>query len=259
MQMATRTHQCLDQGRIAFGAAATINSPASTEQLVANTDLDFIVVDMQHTPVTAADAVHLLQAVQAADPNITPFVRLPNHDVYWIQQTLDAGYLGLVIPLCESADQARAMVEATYFPPRGSRSAAGAIRASLYDDYFDRINDQVILLPQIESAKGLEQVEAIVAVDGVSGVLIGPLDLSLSCGWGGQDLWSFDPFLAAVERIRSACQSQNKYMSTLIGAAEVSRAIQHGVQLMSVAAESVHISRSLTAQINELIQTMRDQ
>ena len=213
----TRMHRCLTESRVAVGMSLGANSPGQAELIVNGIESDFFMADLQHQPVTSADSINLLRAVQAADPDVTPLARVPDHSVYWIQQSLDAGYTGLIVPLVESAEQSRNLVRAAFYPPIGDRSSAGSIRASLYGLEPDAANDLIKLLPQIESAGGLDHVEEIVEVSGVSGVLVGPEDLSLSCGWRGLDLWSHRPFLDAIRRILAACRKNNKAAAILTG------------------------------------------
>ena len=250
MQLVARLHECRSQSRVAFGSSVGLNSPAAAELLVGGTTLDFIVMDLQHSPVGAQDATHLLRAVQAADPKVSPVARVPNHGVYWIQQTLDAGYVGLIVPLVESAAQAEKLVAAAYFPPLGARSTAGSIRASLYDDYARQIDEQLILLPQIESAGGLEHVEEIVAVEGVTGVLMGPADLSLSCGWSMQDLWSHEPYLAATRRIVDACRNHGKDAAILTAGDGVFHARDHGFNIIGMACDAAYLRTRMTSDID---------
>ncbi len=258
MQLSSRLHDRLAASQTVVGAADTLNTPIAAEALVHFADLDFFLLDLQHTPVHVGEMVNLLRAVQGADPGIFPFARLPNHDVYWIQQTLDAGYLGLVVPLCESAEQAAAMAEVTYYPPRGSRSKAGGIRATLYDDYFDRADDQIVLLPQIESARGLENVEQIAAVEGVTGLLIGPLDLSLSCGWAVDEFWTKSPGRDAVARIKAACDAHHKPLAAITAGDSVFAAQSAGVQIISVASDAGFIRGALAGDVASCIERLRD-
>lgn len=217
LNIVTRLHRRLEESRVAGGVFFASQSPNIMEHVIHDNDMDIAGLDLQHAPISALDSVNFLRTMQAADPEITPFARLPNHDVYWIQQSLDAGYTGLVVPLVESADEARRLVRATYFPPLGARSTAGSIRAWMYEVDVEELNRRTLLFPQIESAEGLEHVEEILAVEGVSGVLFGPEDLSLSCGWRGKDLWSYSPFMEAVERVITACREQGKLSAILTG------------------------------------------
>ena len=255
MQHETRLHRCLDESRLACGIFFGLSSPALLELVVHGTNLDFVGVELQHSPVGAADLVHLLRALQAADPLVTPLVRLPNHDVYWIQQSLDAGYAGLIVPLVESAEQARRLVRAAYFPPTGARSTAGSIRASMYGIEPTRANDRMILLPQIESAEGLGRIQEIVAVKGVTGVLLGPEDLSLSCGWLGKDLWSHGPFLEAVARVVAACKEHNKVPAILTGGFQQAR--ESGFRIIGFGSDSAEVRVNMTSTINEKLRVLR--
>src|SRR4030067_616540 len=88
MQYLTRLHRRLQNSQTAAGFLLGLNCPALAELLVANAQLDFIGIDLQHAPVTAADMAHMLQAIQAADPEVTPLVRLPNHDAYCLSHAL---------------------------------------------------------------------------------------------------------------------------------------------------------------------------
>ena len=256
MEFCTRLHQCLAESRLAAGMFIGTNSPATAELLVNGADLDFIGTDLQHSATNAGDAMHLLRAIQAADPMVTPLVRLPNHEAYWIQQALDAGYVGLIAPLVESAEQAAELVRVAYFPPIGDRSSAGSVRASLYGLGHAAVNERLILLPQIESAKGLERVEEIVAVAGVTGVLLGPEDLSLSCGWFGQDLWSYEPFLAAARRVLAACRDVEKDAAVLTGGFVEARKL--GFNIIGIGSDAAAVRVDLVPFANNKLARLRD-
>ena len=255
MKFLTRLHRCLDESRVAAGACAALNCPSAAELMVHGTDMDFVIVELQHAAVHADDALHLLRAIQAADPEVTPLVRLPNHDVYWIQQSLDGGYVGLIAPLVESAEQARELVKAAYFPPLGDRSVAMSIRASLYGEPLQMFNDRMILLPQIESARGLENAEEIIAVEGVTGVLLGPADLSMSCGWQDKDPWSHPPFLDAARQVVGLCKKYGKDAATLTGGFMEAR--NEGYNIIAFGGDQAFIRTALTASINEKAASLR--
>lgn len=257
MRLATRLQQRLAEGGLALGAFASLNNPESAEFLAHGTDLDFIGVDLQHAPISAEDSVHLLRALQAVRPDVTPIARLPDHGKHWIERPLDAGYVGLIVPLTESAAEAAELVRKAYYPPLGARSIAGSIRASLYEDYFSTINDQLILLPQIESAAGLANVEQIAAVPGVTGVLMGPADLSLSCGWYGEDLWSHPPFLEAAKRIVAACRDCGKPAAILTGGDSIYAARDVGFRMIGFGSTAVHIRRNMADDTNAQVQRLR--
>jgi 4-hydroxy-2-oxoheptanedioate aldolase len=249
MQYLTQLHRRLQHSQVAGGFLLGLNCPALAELLVANAQLDFIAVDLQHAPVTAGEMTHMLQAIQAANPHVTPLVRLPSHDTYWVQHALDAGYAGLIVPLIESAEQARQIVRASYFPPKGSRSVAGSVRASLYEDFVHESNQHMLVLPQIESAAGLDRVEEVVAVDGVAGVLIGPADLSLDCGWNGQKSWEYKPFLSAIAHIVAACRRHGKVAAILTDAAGSGPAVEAGIQIVGVGCDQAFVRTKMASEV----------
>ena len=258
MKLESRVHKRLSAGQSSYGGWFGLNSPSSIEFLANDVDLDFICVEQQHSAIGQADSIHLLRAMQAANPKTTPFIRLATQDKYGIEQSLDAGYVGLIVPLVESAEEAEALVRASYYPPLGARSQAGSIRARLYEDYFTSINDHLILLPQIESRVGLEHCEDIVGVSGVSGLLFGPTDLSLSCGWTGKDLWSHQPFLDAVDRVIEACRSAGKIAATLTGGLEGTQRVQDsGFNLISFIHEGVQIRVKMVEDAQKILSEMR--
>ncbi|MCC6681888.1 MAG: hypothetical protein IT445_13395 [Phycisphaeraceae bacterium] len=258
MDLKTRTHRCLANGSTGYGGWCNLNSPLAVEMMGHGLELDFLTVDMQHAAIGVGDAIHLIRALQSASPDVTPFVRLPTQDRYWIEQSLDAGYVGLIVPMVESASQAHALVQAANYPPDGVRSRAGTIRASIYQNYFEQINQHVILLPQVETAEGLTNCQAIVEVPGVTGVVLGPGDLSLSCGWHVQDIWAHNPFLDAVDRVVSACKSSGKIAATLVsGLTDAMRARDAGFHLVAFASDGVDLRVEMLPRTRKDLQQLR--
>ncbi len=157
-------------------------------EICAGAGFDWLLVDGEHAPNDVRSTLSILQAL-AAYP-VSPVVRPPIGDTHLIKQYLDLGVQTLLIPMVETAEQARALVAATRYPPHGVRGVGSALaRASRWNglpDYVHRANEQICLLVQVESRAGLENLEAILAVEGVDGVFIGPADLSASLGHLGQ-------------------------------------------------------------------------
>jgi 2-keto-3-deoxy-L-rhamnonate aldolase RhmA len=145
------------------------------------------VVDMEHTPLDMMDVIALLQAV--AGTKMIPVTRVPWNDSVTVKRVLDAGAQTLLFPFIQNADEARAAVAATRYPPEGIRGMAGMSRASKFGtapDHFRLANKQVGVIVQIETPQAVEQLEAIAAVPGVDALFIGPGDLSGAMGFVGQ-------------------------------------------------------------------------
>lgn len=156
-------------------------------ELAANAGFDWLLIDGEHAPNDLQSILAQLQAV--ASYRTQPIVRPPVGDVTLIKQYLDLGVQTLLVPMVDSADQARELVRATRYPPEGIRGVGSALaRASRWDsipDYLDKANDEVCLLVQVESREGLANLGAIAAVEGVDGVFLGPADLSAALGHRG--------------------------------------------------------------------------
>lgn len=156
-------------------------------ELAANAGFDWLLIDGEHAPNDLRTLLGQLQAV-APYPS-QPVIRPVIGDTALIKQVLDIGVQTLLVPMVESADQARELVRAIHYPPHGVRGVGSALaRASRWNSipgYLDKADEQMCLLVQIESREGLANLDAIAAVDGVDGVFIGPADLSASMGFRG--------------------------------------------------------------------------
>lgn len=157
--------------------------PYSAE-LCATAGFDWLLIDGEHGP---NDLRSMLGALQAVAPYPShPVLRIPQGDTTLIKQVLEIGATTLLVPMVESAEQARALVAATRYPPRGVRGVGSGLarssRWSRYPGYLNEADDGICLLVQVETAAALSQLDAIAAVEGVDGVFIGPADLSASMG-----------------------------------------------------------------------------
>lgn len=204
----------LAAGESPVGSWVSLGSPAAAE-VAGGLSFDFVVVDTEHTPLSVESAGELVRAVDAAGDTDT-VVRVPENDPTQVKRALDLGASGVMAPKIESAAAAEALVDATRYPPAGSRGVAGS-RANDYgahlDEYFESANDSVAVVPQIESAAGVEHADEIAAVDGVDTLFMGPADLSADLGcFGAYD----DPtFLDALDRILAAGESAGVPVGTL--------------------------------------------
>ncbi|MBU57497.1 MAG: 2,4-dihydroxyhept-2-ene-1,7-dioic acid aldolase [Alcanivorax sp.] len=178
--------QALAEGRPRIGLWLGL-CDAYCAELAANAGFDWLLMDGEHAP---NDLRTLLAQLQAVAPYpAQPVLRPPVGDTALIKQYLDIGAQTLLVPMVDSADQARQLVRAMRYPPDGVRGVGSALaRASRWNSvpgYLDQADDQMCLLVQIESAEALKNLDQIAAVDGVDGVFIGPADLSASLGHRG--------------------------------------------------------------------------
>jgi len=156
-------------------------------EICAGAGFDWLLIDGEHAPNDIRSILAHLQAV-AAYP-VHPVVRPPTGDVPLIKQLLDLGAQSLLIPMVETAEQARLMVSATRYPPIGIRGVGSALaRAAQWNrtsTYLQDADGEICLMVQIETRKGLQNLDTIAAVDGVDGIFIGPSDLSAALGHRG--------------------------------------------------------------------------
>lgn len=182
-----RFKQALREGREQIGLWLALADAYATEA-VAGTGFDWLLIDGEHAPNDLRSVLAQLQAIAPYPAHA--IVRPPIGDVVAIKQLLELGVQTLLIPVVETAEQAAAMVAATRYPPRGVRgvgsSLARSSRWASVKDYAHAADEQMCVLLQVETVKGLANLEAIAAVEGVDGVFFGPADLSASMGLLGQ-------------------------------------------------------------------------
>lgn len=170
-------------GEAAVGLWSGLADPVVAE-LLAATGFDYVCIDLQHGSADVAQLPGLCQAMRAAGR--APLVRVPWNEPVHLMRALDSGAAGVLVPMVDSADDARRAAAACRFPPTGGRSwgpmwgdvrTDGALPPAVQDD-------AVLCLVMVETQPGLDALADIVAVPGVDGVYVGPNDLALSCGYG---------------------------------------------------------------------------
>lgn len=149
---------------------------------------DFVLLDMEHGPGTFENLQNLIRAANVA--GVCPVVRVPRGSDIWIDQALDVGAGGIMIPQIDTAEQAKAAVAAAKFAPRGNRGTCRFVRSACYGgmpgaEYFQQAQDTVVIV-QAEGRKAVENLDEILSVDGIDIVFVGPYDLSSSLGLIGQ-------------------------------------------------------------------------
>lgn len=173
-------------GEQQIGLWNSLTGPVVSEAL-AGTGFDWLVIDTEHSLTDVPDTLAMMQAM--AGYPVAPVVRPASNDAVLIKRLLDLGAQTLVVPMVNTADDARAAVSAMRYPPHGIRGVAGLTRAGRFGavpGYITRAEDELCLIVQVETVEALAAIETIAAVDGVHGLFIGPSDLSASMGYPGQ-------------------------------------------------------------------------
>jgi 4-hydroxy-2-oxoheptanedioate aldolase len=179
--------RALKEKRLQIGFWQALAS-AYTAEICADAGFDWLLFDGEHAPNDIPTLVSQLQAI-AVYPSHA-IARPPIGETALIKQYLDIGFTTLLVPLVETGDQARRLVRSIHYPPEGIRGVGAAIaRASRFgrtSGYLAEADAQICLLVQVETRKGLENLEEIAGTEGVDGVFIGPSDLSADLGFRGQ-------------------------------------------------------------------------
>lgn len=228
--------QRLRAGETLIGCWCSLASPITTEVLgVAG--FDWLLLDGEHSPNDVTTFIPQLMALK--DSASAPVVRPSWNNAVEMKRLLDAGFYNFLIPFVESADDARRAVAATRYPPAGIRGVSVAQRSNRYGsvaNYFRDINDQICVLVQIESGKGVAAAAEIAAVDGVDGIFVGPADLSAGLGHLGDA--NHPEAQTAMAQIFAAARAAGKPSGILATAeADARRYLGLGVSFVAVGSD----------------------
>ncbi len=174
--------RAINEGRTQLGAWLVSGAPSTAEALGC-AGFDFLVVDMEHTPVDTPEMIEILRTI--AGTPAQAMVRLVWNDPVWLKRVLDGGAQTVLLPFVQTAEEAQRAVAATRYPPDGIRGVAGNHRGSRFGtvpDYLKNAASELCVMVQIETVKGFENLAAIAAVPGVDSIFIGPSDLAASMG-----------------------------------------------------------------------------
>jgi 4-hydroxy-2-oxoheptanedioate aldolase len=241
-----------DKGNGAINAWLAIPN-AITAEIAAMQDFDSVTIDLQHGLNDYQIALSMLQAVSTSDK--TAMVRVPWNEPGIIMKLLDAGALGVVCPMINTRADAEAFVGACRYTPEGYRSA-GPTRAMLIHgaDYIAKANDAVVTLAMIETREALENVTDIVATPGLTGIYVGPSDLSLSLGYGPGMDHTKPEMVAAIMQIRDACKAAGIKIGIHCGSTEYARKmIAEGFDLTTISSDL----RAYAAAMGQITTEMR--
>jgi 2-dehydro-3-deoxyglucarate aldolase/4-hydroxy-2-oxoheptanedioate aldolase len=201
----------LAAGGRAFGAMVFEFFTPGIAQICRNAGAEFVLYDMEHTGLTFETLKTQFAICRGLD--VVPMVRVPRGEYHFIARALDVGAIGVMVPMVGSAEEAAHIVACTRYPPAGRRGAAFGFA---HDDYeggdvaakIAAIHERPMVIPQIETAEGLRNVDAIAAVPGVDALWLGHFDLTNFLGIPGQ--FKHPEYLAGVKRIVAACEAHGK-------------------------------------------------
>jgi 2-keto-3-deoxy-L-rhamnonate aldolase RhmA len=220
----------LSKGEPVIGTFISLGHPDITETL-SGLGFDWLLIDCEHSVIGLETMTLMMQAMNGSD--CTPIVRPQWNDMVIIKRTLDAGAHGVLVPWVNNREQAEYAVRACRYPPVGLRGY-GPRRAALHDpDYMKTADEEIILIVQIETREAVDNVDEILAVEGIDACYIGPFDLALSFGIGPPD-WNNPEYLAAFDRVLEAAEKAGKPAGMFTTSDTIQWAIEKGFVLNTV-------------------------
>lgn len=242
--------QNLNSGTPQIGTYISLASPQICE-IFSNLDFDWLWLDLEHSAIDISSAEHILQACNVNTPCL---VRTPNNDHVWLKRILDLGPSGVIVPMVNSAQAAKAAVDACRYPPLGNRSI-GTGRASGYGlnikEYLKNANEQLSVILQIEHIDAVNNINAIVTTTGIDAYFLGPFDLSASLGQMGNI--DHPDVINCINIVQKACNKHNKPLG--IYAANTQQAkiyIEMGFSFICVGQDSIFLQQAALKTLAEL-------
>jgi 4-hydroxy-2-oxoheptanedioate aldolase len=194
-----------------IGIWQQIPSPM-VSRLLGQMGWDWIILDRQHGCLnweTVYECIHIIRTAGAR-----PIVRVGIGQTFEVQKALDMGAGGIIVPMVNSREEARAMAAAAKYPPLGERSIGGDLRYHYCKRYIDEANEGSLLLVQVEHIRAVENVEDILSVEGVDGCFVGPTDLAVSMGLPHNDFEHVPEHRDAIRRTVDGCRALGKLACT---------------------------------------------
>lgn len=216
-----RLREIWTEGRAVLNGWLLMPGGVSAE-VMAHQGWDALTIDLQHGLIDFDSMLPMLQAISTTAT--VPLVRVPWLEPGILMKALDAGAYGVICPMVNSADDAARLVSYTHYAPRGTRSF-GPVRATLYagPDYVVHADNTIVVFAMIETAAALDQLDAILGVEGLDAVYIGPSDLSLSLGCA-PTMDEVEPKVAqAIDHIRERAQAHGVVAGIHTGSVETAR------------------------------------
>ncbi|HAY79456.1 MAG TPA: 2-dehydro-3-deoxyglucarate aldolase, partial [Planctomycetaceae bacterium] len=164
----------LQQGEPSFGTWLSLGDLFAT-RVLARLGFDWLTLDMEHSAIDWQQATTLFAAI--ADAGCVPLARVPEGNHHYIKRTLDAGAMGIVVPMVDTVEQAKTAIAAAKYPPEGNRSVGGGMHSLNYGataaDYQQQANDEILVVLQTESPQGVENAPDIYSLPGCDAIFVG--------------------------------------------------------------------------------------
>lgn len=198
----------LENNTLSVGSWVTIGHQSIVEIMLSG-GFDWLTIDLEHSVIELTTAQNLIAHIK--NGGASALIRVSKNEEVIIKRVMDAGADGVIVPMINSSEEAQQAVNFVKYPPVGKRGV-GLARAQKYGTGFDAykkwLNDESVVIAQIEHISAVENIEAILDVKGIDGIMIGPYDLSGSMGFPGE--YDRPDVKAAIEKVEAACKAKKK-------------------------------------------------
>ena len=200
----TSVKELLKSGKTVVGTSASVSSDMN---FLGDSGYDFMLFDSQHSPVDVKQLTPVVQSLRGKQA--TPIIRVSDNRPDLVCFALDAGARGIIVPMVNTAQEAADMVQYCRYHPEGVRSNAG-IRGewgefSNYRDYLNTVNNQLVIIPMIETTEAMDNIDEILSVPGIDVLLVGPSDLSIALEVSLD--YRSEAYQAGLDKIAAACKN----------------------------------------------------
>lgn len=247
----------LREGKPSFGTWLSLGDLYAT-RVIARAGFDWLTLDIEHSAIDWSQAAMIFAA--AADAGCVPLARVPQGSHDYIKRVLDAGAWGIVVPMVDTVEQAEVAIRAAKYPPQGNRSLGGGMHfmnfGTTAGEYFQRANDEILVVLQTESPTGVRNAEQIYALPGVDAIFVGPVDLRANMRAADGSEASEAEFEQLLERVvaagkKTGCPTGMHVMDPKAA----HRRAEQGMQFIAIGSEL----RFMTHRAQEVIQAVRPQ
>lgn len=241
-------------GRQSIGGWLSIGN-AYTAESMSGLGFDYLCVDLQHGMLSYDDLKYMLPAI--SNYSTVPLVRVSWNEPAEIMKALDAGAMGVIVPMVNNREEAARAVSACRYPPEGGRSF-GPIRAAMYGGrgYTREANSQIACIAMVETAEALENLDEIASTPGLDAIYIGPSDLGYALGLGPMAM-DQDLHKQTVERILEACKKHNIAAGIHTGAlSQTQFHLKQGFNFVTLGTDSAFMMRTAGTELATARQTL---
>ncbi|KAF4122930.1 4-hydroxy-2-oxoheptanedioate aldolase [Geosmithia morbida] len=220
---------------------------------------DWVLIDTEHGNID--DNGMYLQVGAISSSGVSPIVRVPGSEHWMIKRALDCGVHAVMVPMCETKEQAQVIANACKYPsekwPTGNRGAGAMFAPAAFNltsrEYLQKANENILVIVQIESRKAVENVEEIAAVDGIDMLFIGPNDLASSMGYFAFDHASIPEVQEASSRVLKAARDAGKYVGHFaLSAAAAAQKYEEGFDFVNCGADIVALTAWMSNEMDTL-------